>query len=97
MPTLLEPVNPRTLGSLFFGDGWSSITVRFAVRLWTRISLNSAIVAEDVSVSISAVKRGLVQSLIPTTLGIITVRLAWTISFFAEDVANTERKGSVFL
>jgi len=71
--------------------------VRFVVRLWTRISLNSAIVAEDVSVSISAVKRRLVQNLIPTILGIITVRLAWTISFFAEDVANTERKGAVFL
>jgi hypothetical protein len=76
---------------------WSSITVRFAVRLWTRISLNSAIVAEDVSVSISAVKRGLAQNLIPTTLGIITVRPAWTISFFAEDVANTGREEAVFL
>ncbi len=71
--------------------------MRFAVRLWTRISLNSAIVAEDVSVSISAVKRGLAQNLIPTTLGIITVRPAWTISFFAGDVANTGREEAVFL
>ena len=71
--------------------------MRFAVRSWTRISLNSAIVAGNVSVSMSAVKRGLAQNPIPTTLGIITVQLAWTISFFAEHVASTGREEAVFL
>jgi hypothetical protein len=71
--------------------------VKFAVRLWTRIPLNSAIVAEDVSVSISAVKRGPVQNPTPITLGIITVLLAWTISFSAENVGNTKREEAVFL
>jgi len=50
--------------------------VKFVVRSWTLIFLNSARVAENVSVSISAIKRGRVQNLIPITLGIITVQLA---------------------
>jgi hypothetical protein len=53
-------------------------------------------VAENISVLISVAKRGPVQNLIPTTLGPITVQLAWTISFSAEDVANIGREEAVF-
>jgi hypothetical protein len=52
--------------------------------------------AENISVSISLEKRWAVQNLIPITLGIIIVRLAWMASFFAEIVANIERHEAVF-
>ena len=68
-----EPSNPWPL---VFGEKWRPVTVKFVVRSWTLISLNSARVAENVSVSISAIKRGRVQNLIPIALGIITVQLA---------------------
>jgi hypothetical protein len=52
--------------------------------------------AENISVSISLEKRWAVQNLIPITLGVIIVRLAWMASFFAEIVANTGRHEAVF-
>jgi hypothetical protein len=52
--------------------------------------------AENISVSISLEKRWAMQNLIPITLGIIIVRLAWMASFFAEIVANTGRHEAVF-
>ena len=50
--------------------------MKSAVRSWINTSLNSAMVAENISVSTSAGKKGPVQNAIPTTLAIITVHLA---------------------
>ena len=71
--------------------------MKSAVRFWINTSLNSAMVAENISVSISVAKRGPVQDPILTILGPITVKVALTISFSAEDVANTGREEAVFL
>jgi hypothetical protein len=96
MPTLLEPVNPRTLGPLFLGEKWRSVTVRFVARSWISTSLNSAITAENSSVSMSLGKRWPAQNRIPAILGIIIVKSAWMISFFAKVVVNIRRDEAAF-
>ena len=76
--------------------GWRLITVKSAALSWTRTSLNSAMVAENISVSISAVKGWPVRNPIRTILDITIVKLVWMISFFVEIVANTGQGGDVF-
>jgi len=71
--------------------------VRFVARSWISTSLNSAITAENISVSISLGKRWPVQNRIPAILGIIIVKSAWMISFFAEVVVNIRREEAAFL
>ena len=74
---------------------WKPIGARCAEQLWTITSLNSVTGAGNISVLISMARTRLVLSLIPTILGIITVKLAWTIYFYAESVADTgqDRRG----
>ena len=68
---------------------WKSISARCVEQLWTPTSLNSVTGAGNISVLISMGRTRLVLSLIPTILGIITVKLAWRIYFCAESAANT--------
>jgi len=63
--------------------------VRSAALSWISTSLNSAINAENISVSISRGKKRPVQGPIPIISGIIIVRLAGMIFSFAEVAANT--------
>ena len=65
------------------------ISARCVEQLWTPTSLNSVTGAGNISVLISMGRTRLVLSLIPTILGITTVKLAWTIYFYAESVADT--------
>jgi len=70
--------------------------VRFVARSWISTSLNSAIAAENISVSISPGKKWPVQNRTPAILGIIIVKSAWMISFFAKVVVNIRREEAAF-
>ena len=76
-------------------ERWKPITVRSVGRSWTSIFLNSAIDAENISVSISPGKKRPVQNPIPIILGIIIVQLAWMLSFFVKVVANIGQEEAV--
>jgi len=65
-------------------------------RPWISTFMNSAINAENISVSISLGTKRPVQNLTLIILGIITVQLAWTISFFVKIVANTGQEEVAF-
>jgi hypothetical protein len=69
--------------------------VRSVARSWTSTFLNSAINAENISVSISLGKNRPAQNLILIISGIIIVQLAWMISFFVKVVANTGQEEAV--
>jgi hypothetical protein len=70
---------------------WKSISARYVEQFWTTISLNSVTGAGNISVLISMGRTRLVLSLIPTILGIITVKLAWTTYFCAESAVDIEQ------
>jgi hypothetical protein len=63
-----------------------------AAQFLTKTFLNSVSNSENISALISQEKKEPVQNLIPTTLGIIIVLLASTISSFAEIVANKRQE-----
>jgi hypothetical protein len=71
--------------------------VRSAVQNWMSTFLNSAIDAENISVSISPEKNRPVQNPIPIILVTIIVRVVWIICFFAGIAASTEQEEAAFL
>ena len=70
--------------------------MRSVVQFWTSTSLNSAMVAENISVSISQGRKWVAQNLIPIILGTIIVKHVSMIFFFAEIVANTGQGEAAF-
>jgi hypothetical protein len=70
--------------------------VKSVVGSWISTSLNSAIDAENISVSISPEKNRPVQNPIPIILVTIIAGLAWIICFFAGSAAVTEQEEAGF-
>jgi hypothetical protein len=70
--------------------------VKSVVGSWISTSLNSAIDAENISVSISPEKNRPVQNPIPIILVTIIVRVVWIICFFAGIAAVTEQEEAGF-